>query len=311
MRSDDSFGGRLASTTAAAWHLDLLLLAGVVRAEECRWTGSIRRGTPATSSRSRSRPTERRWSRPGADGLAKLWDVAAGSVRADLAGHEGKVLCLASRPTARRSRPAARTVKIRLWAMADGASLGALSGHTGAVTPGVRTRRQDARLGQPGHHDPALGRRRAKRRLTDARGARGGGPGPGLRPRRQGPRLGEPRHVGQALGRRRRARSRGPWVGTTAGPGASPSPPTARPWPRAVSTRWCGSGGSTSPPQRRSGQQQQPQQPVRSSNRSSKPRSGGAGRRRRAGDRLLPDGKTLAAAESDPRATRPVSRYRS
>src|SRR6516225_7708167 len=30
----------------------------------------------------------------GADRLAKLWDVATGSVRADMAGHTGKVLCV-------------------------------------------------------------------------------------------------------------------------------------------------------------------------------------------------------------------------
>src|SRR5262249_60917210 len=34
----------------------------------------------------------------GADGLAKLWDVAAGTMRADLAGHEGRVNCLPVSP---------------------------------------------------------------------------------------------------------------------------------------------------------------------------------------------------------------------
>src|SRR3954451_9150205 len=32
----------------------------------------------------------------GSDRLAKLWDVATGSVRADLAGHAGRVLCVAA-----------------------------------------------------------------------------------------------------------------------------------------------------------------------------------------------------------------------
>ena len=37
----------------------------------------------------------------GSDGLAKIWDVATRTVRADLAGHEGKVLRVAVSPTAR------------------------------------------------------------------------------------------------------------------------------------------------------------------------------------------------------------------
>ena len=70
----------------------------------------------------------------GADRLAKLWDVATGSVRADLAGHAGKVLCVAVSPDGKLAATGGDDRVIRLWSTADGASLGTLSGHSGAVT---------------------------------------------------------------------------------------------------------------------------------------------------------------------------------
>ena len=69
----------------------------------------------------------------GSDGLAKLWDVADGSVRADLAGHQGTVLCLAISPDGKTVATGGEDMTIRLWATSDGASLGQLSGHSGAV----------------------------------------------------------------------------------------------------------------------------------------------------------------------------------
>src|SRR4051812_45019736 len=63
----------------------------------------------------------------GSDRLAKLWDVATGSVRADLAGHGGKVLCVAASPDGKLAATAGDDRVIRLWSTADGASLGTLS----------------------------------------------------------------------------------------------------------------------------------------------------------------------------------------
>ena len=68
---------------------------------------------------------------------------------------------------------------VRLWSTTDGSALGTLSGHTDAVTALAFGPRPDARLGQPGRLDPALGcRHRAC--LPHVRRARGGRPGPGL-----------------------------------------------------------------------------------------------------------------------------------
>ncbi len=69
----------------------------------------------------------------GADGLAKIWDVANGSVRADLAGHQHDVLCLAISPDGKTVATGGEDMTIRLWATSDGASLGVLSGHSGGV----------------------------------------------------------------------------------------------------------------------------------------------------------------------------------
>jgi WD40 repeat protein len=70
----------------------------------------------------------------GSDGLAKIWDVATRTVRADLTGHEGKVQCVAISCDGETIATGGEDRTVRLWRITDGARLGTLSGHSGAVT---------------------------------------------------------------------------------------------------------------------------------------------------------------------------------
>lgn len=70
----------------------------------------------------------------GTDGLAKLWDVATGNVRADLAGHKGKVVCLAVSPDGKTVATGGEDRTVKLWNTRDGSSLSTLEGHSAAVT---------------------------------------------------------------------------------------------------------------------------------------------------------------------------------
>ena len=173
-------------------------------------TGSTPGATRAMCSPSPSRPTARHSSRPGSDRLAKIWDVATGTVRADLAGHEGKVLCVAVSATAKRSRPEARTARFGSGAWLDGARLGTLSGHSGAVnalallTPTARPSPRAALTPRSGSGTSPRGGRSNDQR------SRGRCSRPGLRPGWQVPRLRESRSHGQALGHRHRTGEKEP-----------------------------------------------------------------------------------------------------
>ena len=70
----------------------------------------------------------------GADGLAKIWDVATTTVRADLIGHDGKVLRVAISADGKTIATGGEDRTVRLWSTTDGARLGTLSGHSAAVT---------------------------------------------------------------------------------------------------------------------------------------------------------------------------------
>ncbi len=118
----------------------------------------------------------------GADGLAKIWDVANGSVRADLAGHQHDVLCLAISPDGKTVATGGEDMTIRLWAMSDGASLGVLSGHSGGVA--ALAFAPDGKMlasGSLDATDTALGHVLAWY-FTDARGTCRDGPRRGLCP---------------------------------------------------------------------------------------------------------------------------------
>ena len=122
-------------------------------------------------------------------------------------------------------------------------------GPRGRARPGVFAGRLDAGFGRRRRGGPVAGcglgpggrpaRRASRRRLL-----------PGLLARRQDARHGKLRPDRQAVGRglRPRAGPRSPAIPT----GSSPwhFRPTARPWPRRVTTRWCGSG-TASPAERR------------------------------------------------------------
>jgi WD40 repeat protein len=70
----------------------------------------------------------------GSDGHVKVWDLAADRLRADLIGHEGNILCLAVSPDGHTLATGGEDRTIRLWNLSDGSSLATLNGHTGAVT---------------------------------------------------------------------------------------------------------------------------------------------------------------------------------
>ena len=110
------------------------IFAGVVRAEELPLDPINPKGHSGDVLAVAFTPDGKTLVTAGSDGLAKIWDVAAGKVRADLAGHEGKVLCVAVSPDGKTVATGGEDVTIRLWATADGARLGTLSGHSGAVT---------------------------------------------------------------------------------------------------------------------------------------------------------------------------------
>ena len=67
-------------------------------------------------------------------GLAKIWEVATTTVRADLTGHEGKVVRVAISADGKSIATGGEDRTVRLWSTKDGAPLGTLSGHSGALT---------------------------------------------------------------------------------------------------------------------------------------------------------------------------------
>ncbi|HIK92323.1 MAG TPA: hypothetical protein EYG03_10130 [Planctomycetes bacterium] len=62
-----------------------------------------------------------------------LWDVAAGKLRSDLAGHTSKVTCVVFSPDGKTFATASADQTIRLWDSADGTERAVLRGHTDAV----------------------------------------------------------------------------------------------------------------------------------------------------------------------------------
>src|SRR5690349_14470210 len=87
-------GGASASRRwASAWFV-LPLLAGLARGEEVPTERIDPKGHAGDVVALAFIRDGKTLITAGTDGLAKLWDVAAGTMRADLAGHEGKVDCL-------------------------------------------------------------------------------------------------------------------------------------------------------------------------------------------------------------------------
>src|SRR5438067_7085166 len=110
------------------------IIAGIVRAEELPLDRINPKGHSGDVFAVAFSPDSKTLLTGGADRLAKLWDVATGSARADLTGHAGRVLCVAASPDGKTAATGGDDRVIRLWSTADGASLGTLSGHSGAVT---------------------------------------------------------------------------------------------------------------------------------------------------------------------------------
>ncbi len=75
----------------------------------------------------------------GTDRLAKLWDVAAAGVRADLKGHEGAIRALAVSPDGKTIATGGDDRVIRLWSAKDGASLGKPVGTRTTRSPALRS----------------------------------------------------------------------------------------------------------------------------------------------------------------------------
>ena len=90
--------------------------AAVAGPRSCRRTGSIPRGTSATSSRSRSRADGKTLVTAGADGLAKLWDVGRRTECGPTSpGTRARSSASRSRPTARRVATGGEDRTVRLW----------------------------------------------------------------------------------------------------------------------------------------------------------------------------------------------------
>jgi WD40 repeat protein len=113
--------------------LMLLILAGVGRAEVLQPDRINPKGHAGDVLAVAFSPDGKTVVTAGSDRLAKVWDVATGSVRADLAGHEGKVLCVAVSADGKTVATGSEDRTVRLWSMVDGARLGILSGHSGEV----------------------------------------------------------------------------------------------------------------------------------------------------------------------------------
>src|SRR5437764_1872958 len=76
----------------------LLVIGSIARAEELPLDRINPRGHSGDVLAVAFSPDSKILVTGGADRLGKLWDVATGSVRADLAGHAGTVLCVAASP---------------------------------------------------------------------------------------------------------------------------------------------------------------------------------------------------------------------
>jgi WD40 repeat protein len=69
----------------------------------------------------------------GAEGTARIWDVAAGAERAVLRGHEGTVYRPAFSPDGRLLVTGGQNGTVHVWDVATGWERNALRGHAGAV----------------------------------------------------------------------------------------------------------------------------------------------------------------------------------
>jgi WD40 repeat protein len=69
----------------------------------------------------------------GADRLVRIWDVATGQRRAELAGHSGPVLALALSPDGRWLCSASADQSIRVWDCTTWKQVRSLDNHTGTV----------------------------------------------------------------------------------------------------------------------------------------------------------------------------------
>jgi len=67
------------------------------------------------------------------DGTARVWDVAAGDVRFELAGHSTEVTSVAISPDGNRVATGSEDNTVRVWRVATGELIGVLSGHTDHV----------------------------------------------------------------------------------------------------------------------------------------------------------------------------------
>ena len=137
MRGDTSFirGGRdpwAWTPLTSAW-LMLAMLAGFGRADLLQPDRINPKGHTGEVLAVAFSPDGKTIVTAGSDGLGKVWDVATGSVRADLAGHDGKVLCVAVSADGKTVATGGEDRTVRLWSLVDGTPLGILSGHSGEV----------------------------------------------------------------------------------------------------------------------------------------------------------------------------------